>query len=85
MPHSDAPLPASIALVDDDVEYTEFLAQHLRELGVQVHRFADSDELLADRTGGVRRPAQPRPDCRATRTWPRTRSPSPVWWSGPSR
>ncbi|MFZ5551088.1 MAG: response regulator transcription factor [Pseudomonadota bacterium] len=41
-------LPTSIALVDDDVEYTEFLAQHLRSLGVQVHRFADSTDLLAD-------------------------------------
>jgi two-component system OmpR family response regulator len=41
-------LPASIALVDDDIEYTEFLAQHLRNLGVQVHRFADSNDLLAD-------------------------------------
>jgi two-component system, OmpR family, response regulator len=49
MPSDNATaLPASIALVDDDVEYTEFLAQHLRGLGVQVHRFADSDDLLAD-------------------------------------
>jgi two-component system, OmpR family, response regulator len=49
MPDIVSPLPHSIAIVDDDVEYTEFLAQHLRELGMQVHRFADSDELLADK------------------------------------
>jgi DNA-binding response OmpR family regulator len=41
-------LPQTLALVDDDPEYTEFLAQHLRELGVRVHIFSDSNDLLAD-------------------------------------
>jgi two-component system, OmpR family, response regulator len=49
MPDSAAPLPASIAVIDDDAEYTEFLAQHLRELGIQVHCFADGNALLADK------------------------------------
>lgn len=49
MPDSATPLPASIAIVDDDIEYSEFLAQHLRDLGLQVHRFADSNELLTDK------------------------------------
>ncbi|MBT9594395.1 MAG: response regulator transcription factor [Vitreoscilla sp.] len=49
MPDSTTPLPASIAIVDDDIEYSEFLAQHLRDLGLQVHRFADSNELLTDK------------------------------------
>ena len=41
-------LPKTLALVDDDVEYTEFLAQYLRERGVAVDVFADSNLLLAD-------------------------------------
>ena len=41
-------LPDSVALVDDDPEYSEFLAQHLISAGVQVYRYADSAELLAD-------------------------------------
>lgn len=40
-------LPRTLALVDDDKEYTEFLGQHLREQGVTVHVFADSNDLLA--------------------------------------
>lgn len=47
-PSPDPMLPPTLALIDDDVEYVEFLAQHLRELGVQVTTFADSDDLLAD-------------------------------------
>jgi DNA-binding response OmpR family regulator len=39
-------LPKSIALVDDDKEYTEFLAQYLQEQGVRVEVFADSNDLL---------------------------------------
>jgi DNA-binding response OmpR family regulator len=41
-------LPKTLALVDDDPEYREYLAQYLRELGVQVTAFADSNDLLAD-------------------------------------
>lgn len=41
-------LPDSLSLVDDDPEFRDYLAQHLRGLGVQVRAFADSDELLAD-------------------------------------
>jgi len=40
------PLPATLALVDDDAEYSEFLALHLQSLGVAVARYGDSDELL---------------------------------------
>ena len=41
-------LPATLALVDDDTEYSEFLAQHLRAQGVTVQAYADSSDLLAD-------------------------------------
>jgi DNA-binding response OmpR family regulator len=40
-------LPKTLALVDDDVEYTEFLAQYLRERGIDVHVYGDSNRLLA--------------------------------------
>lgn len=40
-------LPKTLALVDDDAEYTEFLAQYLRERDVEVDVFADSNLLLA--------------------------------------
>jgi two-component system, OmpR family, response regulator len=40
-------LPGTLALVDDDQVYVEFLAQHLRARGVQVDVFADSNDLLA--------------------------------------
>lgn len=39
-------LPRTLALVDDDTEYSEFLAQHLQSLGIEVRRFADSNDLL---------------------------------------
>jgi DNA-binding response OmpR family regulator len=39
-------LPASIALIDDDPEYSEYLSRYLEEHGVKVRRFADSDEFL---------------------------------------
>ena len=41
-------LPATLALVDDDTEYCEFLAQHLRNQGIEVQAYADSSDLLAD-------------------------------------
>jgi two-component system OmpR family response regulator len=41
-------LPPTLALVDDDTEYCEFLAQHLRGNGVAVHAYGDSSDLLAD-------------------------------------
>lgn len=39
-------LPKSLALIDDDKEYAEFLAQYLHEQGVRVDVFADSNDLL---------------------------------------
>jgi DNA-binding response OmpR family regulator len=39
-------LPKTLALIDDDKEYTEFLAQYLQGLGVRVDVFADSNDLL---------------------------------------
>lgn len=36
-----------LALVDDDGDYTEFLAQHLRARGMAVDVFADSHDLMA--------------------------------------
>ena len=36
-----------LALVDDDADYTEFLAQHLRARGMAVDVFADSHDLMA--------------------------------------
>lgn len=40
-------LGLNIALVDDDPEYTEFLAQYLRDRGAHVDVFPDSNDLLA--------------------------------------
>jgi DNA-binding response OmpR family regulator len=40
--------PKTLALVDDDKEYAEYLANHLRENGTQVDVFADSNDLLAE-------------------------------------
>lgn len=39
-------LPKSLALIDDDKEYAEFLAQYLQEQGVRVDVFSDSNDLL---------------------------------------
>ena len=39
-------LPKTLALIDDDKEYTEFLSLFLQERGIQVQTFADSAELL---------------------------------------
>ena len=40
-------LPKTLALIDDDKEYAEFLSQYLRGRGVQVAVFGDSNDLLA--------------------------------------
>jgi DNA-binding response OmpR family regulator len=40
--------PKHLALIDDDAEYSEYLAQHLRERGMEVTVFGDSNVLLAD-------------------------------------
>ena len=40
-------LPATLALIDDDREYAEFLAQYLRGRGVRVDVFDDSNRFLA--------------------------------------
>ncbi|CAN5921013.1 response regulator [soil metagenome] len=40
-------LPKTLALIDDDKEYAEFLSQFLREHGIEVDVFADSNDLLA--------------------------------------
>lgn len=42
-------LPKKLALVDDDRDFSEFLAQHLRSQGCPVKVFRDSNDLLADR------------------------------------
>lgn len=40
--------PHTLALIDDDQDYTEFLAEYLRGLGIDVRVFPDSNDLLAD-------------------------------------
>lgn len=45
--HATGSLLLNIALVDDDPEYTEFLAQYLRDRGARVDVFPDSNDLLA--------------------------------------
>lgn len=39
--------PKNLVLVDDDSEFSEFLAEHLRECGAAVQVFSDSSDLLA--------------------------------------
>lgn len=41
-------LPKTLALIDDDPLYTEFLSHHLQERGTKVTVFGDSHLLLAD-------------------------------------
>jgi two-component system, OmpR family, response regulator len=41
-------LPKTLALIDDDADFSEFLAQHLRERDVSVKVYGDSLQLLAD-------------------------------------
>lgn len=40
-------LPKSLALIDDDVDFTDAFSSFLREQGVDVRVFADSSDLLA--------------------------------------
>ena len=40
-------LPTTLALVDDDKEFSEYLSQFLHQRGVRVDTFADSNDLLA--------------------------------------
>lgn len=39
-------LPRKLALIDDDKEFTEYLAQYLREQGVAVDVYGDANDLL---------------------------------------
>ncbi len=39
--------PKTLALVDDDAEFTEYLAQYLRARDIEVQVFGDSNDLLA--------------------------------------
>ncbi len=43
--------PSTLALIDDDSEYAEYLAQHLGERGMRVDVFRDSRDLLAATDG----------------------------------
>lgn len=42
-------LPKTLALIDDDAQYTEFLSHHLQERGTVVNVFGDSNLLLVDK------------------------------------
>jgi DNA-binding response OmpR family regulator len=42
-------LPRTLALVDDDLEYSQFLSEHLVALGIRVEHFPDSNDLLASK------------------------------------
>lgn len=46
-PLAEIMLPKTIALVDDDVDFTDAFASYLREQGVEVRVFGDSNDLLA--------------------------------------
>lgn len=41
-------MPKTLALIDDDRDFTEFLSQHLRETGMHVDVFDDSNDLVTD-------------------------------------
>ncbi|KQW37956.1 response regulator transcription factor [Rhizobacter sp. Root404] len=41
-------LPKTLALVDDDLDYAAFLAEHLRGRGIEVAVFGDSNDLLTN-------------------------------------
>ncbi|NKI94149.1 response regulator transcription factor [Rhizobacter sp. SG703] len=41
-------LPKTLALVDDDAEFSEFLSQYLRERGVAVQVYGNGGDLLVD-------------------------------------
>ena len=38
--------PTTLALIDDDADFSEYLLQYLREQGIATQWFADSDDLL---------------------------------------
>jgi two-component system, OmpR family, response regulator len=40
-------LPKTLALIDDDSDYAEFLSQYLTRLGIETAVFSDSNDLLA--------------------------------------
>ncbi len=40
-------LPKTLAIVDDDTDFTDSFSAFLREQGVEVHAFSDSSDLLA--------------------------------------
>jgi DNA-binding response OmpR family regulator len=42
-------LPRTLALVDDDLDFSQFLAEHLQALGIEVEQFPDSNDLLASK------------------------------------
>lgn len=42
-------LPSTLAVIDDDREYAEYLSKFLEQRGVSVHVFSDSDEFLTAR------------------------------------
>jgi two-component system OmpR family response regulator len=48
VPREESPgsLPATLAIIDDDRPYMDFLAESLREKGIEVTVFADSDDFL---------------------------------------
>jgi len=46
--HNSRMLPKTLALIDDDPDYAEYLAQHLRARGVEVRVYASADAVLAD-------------------------------------
>lgn len=39
-------MPATLALIEDDPDYANYLARHLQQRGIAVRVFADSDEFL---------------------------------------
>jgi two-component system OmpR family response regulator len=39
-------LPSTLALIDDDLDYAQYLAQHLGQRGVDVRVFSDGDEFI---------------------------------------
>ncbi len=42
-------LPRTLALVDDDLAYSQLLSEYLEAQGIQVEHFADSNDLLASK------------------------------------
>jgi two-component system OmpR family response regulator len=48
VPPSLAPLPARVALIDDDGEFNEFLSEYLRARGAKVRSFRDGESFLKE-------------------------------------